>query len=47
MKTIGCSLFLLAVLAFAPVIAQQDPSEPYAVSDPLEDFGLFTRDDIF
>jgi hypothetical protein len=37
----------LAVLAFAPVMAQEDPSEPYAVSDTLEDFGLFTRDDIF
>lgn len=47
MKKIGCFCFLLAVLAIAPVMAQEDPSEPYAVSDTLEDFGLFTRDDIF
>ena len=46
MKKIYSLVILLALLSFGQVTAQDDPAEKYAVNDTIDDFGLFTGDDI-
>jgi hypothetical protein len=46
MKKIYSLVIVLALLPFGQVTAQDDPAERYAVNDTIEDFGLFTGDDI-
>jgi len=47
MKKMTLFLPLALVLFVSPAAAQEeDPSEKYAVSDTLEDFGMFTHDDL-
>jgi hypothetical protein len=46
MKKIYCFVILLAVFSFSQVKAQDDLTERYSVTDTIEDFGLFTGDDI-
>jgi hypothetical protein len=47
MKKITLFLPLAFLLFVSPAAAQEeDPSEKYAVSDTLEDFGMFTHDDL-
>ena len=46
MKKIYCFMILLTVLSFVPVKAQDDITERYSVADTVEDFGLFTQDDL-
>ncbi len=46
MKKIYCFVILLAVFSFSPAIAQDDLAERYSVTDTIEDFGLFTNDEM-
>ena len=46
MKKIYSLAIVLALLSFGQVTAQDDPAERYSVSDTIEDFGLFTDDEI-
>ncbi len=46
MKKIYCFVILLTVLSISQVNAQDDLTERYSVTDTIEDFGLFTGDDI-
>lgn len=46
MKKIYCFVILLTVFSFCPAKAQDDLAERYSVTDTIEDFGLFTGDDI-
>lgn len=46
MKKFYSLVILLTVLSFSQVKAQDDLTERYSVTDTIEDFGLFTGDDI-